>query len=541
MSKAPPEESADHTRAGWRIVLLVLLAFAEFAAIDAHNLRVSEACKPYLFYAVQATHFGLLFAAGLMVAMLPSLRGLWRELCAAAQHHHWKRYLCAQLLVFALFYVCSDAFFASLEACAVSSVTLIAWIFLAAATLLLFIACLADYRFWFSFLSRLRLAMLLSALVAAVVTVAARLTQGLWGSLAELTFHVSARLLTLMYPDEMIYADVNDKILGTDEFRVNIAPDCSGYEGIGLIIGFLTLYLSLYRAELRFPRALLLYPIGISAIWLFNALRITVLIAIGDSWSPEIALGGFHSQAGWISFIAIALGLIALIHNAQFFVRNKPPVAQVAREHEPLSTAMLLPIVVLLAVTLVSGAFSAGFDWLYPLRVLATGAALLCFWRVLELRSYRPAWEPVLAGIVVFGLWLLTVPRNPDADAAFSLALAESVPAITIGWLLLRSIGSIITVPLAEELAFRGYMLSKLCGREAAMNDKLPLNWFAIAGSSLAFGLLHGAWMAGTLAGFLYAWARYRRGRVLDAVLAHMVTNALVTIYVLLTSQWVYW
>ena len=30
MSTAPPEESADNTRAGWRIVLLVLLAFAEF-------------------------------------------------------------------------------------------------------------------------------------------------------------------------------------------------------------------------------------------------------------------------------------------------------------------------------------------------------------------------------------------------------------------------------------------------------------------------------------------------------------------------------
>ena len=296
MSKAPPEESAGDSRAGWRTVLLVLLAFAEFAAIDAHNLRVSEACKPYLFYAVQTTHFGLLFAAGLMVAMLPNLRGLWRELCAAAQRHHWKRYLFAQLSVFALFYVCSDVFFASLEACEVSSATLIAWVFLAAATLLLFIACLADYRFWFSFLGRLRLAMLLSALVAAAVTVAARLTQGLWGSLAELTFHVSARLLTLMYPDEMIYADLNDKILGTSEFRVNIAPDCSGYEGIGLIIGFLTLYLSLFRAELRFPRALLLYPIGIIAIWLFNALRITVLIAIGDSWSPEIALVAFISR-----------------------------------------------------------------------------------------------------------------------------------------------------------------------------------------------------------------------------------------------------
>ena len=541
MTQAPRAATTDHTRAGWRIAALLLLAFAEFSAIDAHNLRVSDECRPYLFYAVQATHIGLLFAAGLIVALLPNLQGLWRELCAAAERHHWKRYLFAQLAVFALFYVCSDVFFASLEVCAVEQTTVVIWVFLAAVTLLLLFGSLADFRFWSAFLGRLRFAMLLSALVAAAVTYAARLTQGLWGSLAELTFQVSARLLHLMYPHEMIVADLSEKILGTNEFRVNIAPDCSGYEGIGLIIGFLTLYLSLFRAELRFPRAFLLYPIGIVAIWLFNAVRIAVLIAIGNSWSAEVALGGFHSQAGWIAFIAIALGLIALIHNSGFFVRNRAPLAQPAGAGEPLSTALLLPIVVLLATTLLGSALSAGFDWFYPLRVLATGAALLCFWRVLDVRSYRPAWEAVLAGVVVFGLWLLTVPPDPVADTAFSLALADATPAIAIGWLLVRSIGSIITVPMAEELAFRGYMLSRLCGREPAMIDRLPLNWIAIAGSSLAFGMLHGAWLAGTLAGLAYAWARYRRARVLDAVLAHMVTNALVTIYVLLTARWVYW
>lgn len=541
MTQAPRAATADHTRAGWRIAALILLAFAEFSAIDAHNLRVSDECRPYLFYAIQATHFGLLFAAGLIVALLPKLQGLWRELCAAAQRHHWKRYLFAQLAVFALFYVCSDVFFESLEVCEVEQTMLVIWVFLAALTLLLLIGCLAGFRFWSEFLGRLRFAMMLSALVAAAVTYAARLTQGLWGSLAELTFQVSARLLHLMYPHEMIVADVSEKILGTNQFRVDIAPDCSGYEGIGLIIGFLTLYLSLFRAELRFPRAFLLYPIGIVAIWLFNAVRIAVLIAIGNSWSAEVALGGFHSQAGWIAFIAIALGLIALIHNSRFFVRNRAPFAPPARAGEPLSTALLLPIVVLLATTLLSGALSAGFDWFYPLRVLATGAALLCFWRALDVRGYRPAWEAVLAGIVVFGLWLLTVPPDPAGDTTFSLALADATPAIAIGWLLVRSIGSIITVPLAEELAFRGYLLSRLCGREPAMIDRLPLNWIAIAGSSLAFGMLHGAWLAGTLAGFAYAWARYRRARVLDAVLAHMVTNALVTVYVLLTARWVYW
>ena len=41
-------------------------------------------------------------------------------------------------------------------------------------------------------------------------------------------------------------------------------------------------------------------------------LRIALLIAVGVNISPEIALSGFHSKAGWLFFCGIALALIAL-------------------------------------------------------------------------------------------------------------------------------------------------------------------------------------------------------------------------------------
>jgi membrane protease YdiL (CAAX protease family) len=55
------------------------------------------------------------------------------------------------------------------------------------------------------------------------------------------------------------------------------------------------------------------------------------------------------------------------------------------------------------------------------------------------------------------------------------------------------------------------------------------------------FGALHGRWIAGTLAGMLYALAVYRRGELADAVLAHTTSNALIAVYVLVTASWSLW
>jgi membrane protease YdiL (CAAX protease family) len=51
--------------------------------------------------------------------------------------------------------------------------------------------------------------------------------------------------------------------------------------------------------------------------------------------------------------------------------------------------------------------------------------------------------------------------------------------------------------------------------------------------SSVLFGVLHGRWLAGTLAGIGYALAFRQRGQLVDAVVAHMTTNALIATYVL--------
>ena len=67
-------------------------------------------------------------------------------------------------------------------------------------------------------------------------------------------------------------------------------------------------------------------------------------------------------------------------------------------------------------------------------------------------------------------------------------------------------------------------------------------NWPAIIISSVAFGAMHrDRWIAGSLAGALYAGVMIRRRSLIDAIVAHSPTNALVAALVLMGGRWDLW
>jgi CAAX prenyl protease-like protein len=111
-----------------------------------------------------------------------------------------------------------------------------------------------------------------------------------------------------------------------------------------------------------------------------------------------------------------------------------------------------------------------------------------------------------------------------------------------MAWLAVRVLGAVITVPIAEELAFRGFLLRRLVSSDFESVAWRSFAWAPFLISSIGFGLLHGdRWLAGTMAGMIYALAMLRRGRIGEAAAAHAVTNALLAIYVLATGNWQLW
>ena len=90
---------------------------------------------------------------------------------------------------------------------------------------------------------------------------------------------------------------------------------------MGLILVFLGAYLAFCRQTFRFPRALLFLPLGVAAMWLANVARIALLVAVGVWISPTVAVQGFHSQAGWLAFNGISLGLVLASRRIRFFTQ----------------------------------------------------------------------------------------------------------------------------------------------------------------------------------------------------------------------------
>jgi len=367
-------------------------------------------------------------------------------------------------------------------------------------------------------------------------------SRSLWVPTTRLTFGLAKAFLSLFVSG--IVADPVHRMLGTPKFSVEIAPECSGFEGAGLILAFGVLWLWLFRRTCRFPQALILLPVGVVTIFGLNAVRITGLILIGNAGAQQVALEGFHSQAGWIAFNAVALGFSVAARRVPWLITTKQPAASVAggSSHNPTAT-YLLPFLSILYAGTVTTAVSGDFEWLYPIRFLAAAGVLWILRKRYRALDWKFGWFGPAIGVLVFAMWIaIDSFLNPTAGNAMPHALTDSSLPLRLTWIVFRALSAIVTVPIAEELAFRAFLIRRFVSRDF---EALPLHafsWLGIGVSSLAFGLLHGSlWFAGVLAGLLYAWAMLRRGRIGEAVIAHSTTNALLASYVLIFQKWHLW
>jgi exosortase E/protease (VPEID-CTERM system) len=415
------------------------------------------------------------------------------------------------------------------------------WVLSGSATLVAWGLALFPARTWRLALAHGQPGIVSGMAVGTVVWAVGFLSEQLWASLARYTFAVVQWLLGFLYTATV--SDPAKLVVGTPTFKVFISPQCSGYEGIGLILAFLSVYLWLYRNDLRFPGALVLLPLGAATIWLVNALRIVALIVIGTSGWTAVARGGFHSQAGWLAFNGVALSFVALTIRGRYFQRVVPLRSRSNALDEPDQTAAYLgPFVAITATAMLTGAVSAGFDWLYPLRILSTGVVLwLCrkHYRSLNITWSLPA---VAIGVVTFAVWLALIPSGVHRNDGWPLAL-KSVPVQwAAAWLFFRVVGYVLITPLAEELAFRGFLTRRLLNADFQNVPLGMFSWVSFLISSVLFGAFHGGmWFAGTLAGMSFAVALYYRRALGDAVQAHAVTNGLLALYAFATGQWSVW
>jgi exosortase E/protease (VPEID-CTERM system) len=360
-----------------------------------------------------------------------------------------------------------------------------------------------------------------------------------WRPATDATFSLTKILLQPFLSGLVL--DRASQTIGTSRFSVTIAAGCSGFEGAGLMLVFSLGWLWFFRRECRFPQAFVLVPASIAVMWLLNAMRIAVLILIGTAGFSAVAIGGFHSQAGWISFNLVALGLSLAATRVPWWRNRQADPLPAASLAENPTAVYLLPFLAILAAAMISRAASDGFEWLYPLRFLAAAGVLWFFRGKYAALNWRLSWFAPAIGVLVFLLWM-SLERGTHPDNGLAPHLAAYPVAVRVTWLIFRTAAAVVTVPIAEELAFRGFLIRRLMAADFATLDFRSYTYIAVLVSSLVFGLMHGErWLAGAIAGILYAIVFLRRGSLGDAALAHTTTNAMIAAMVLMQGKWYLW
>lgn len=536
------DSSSGKTISQLRIFLLGALLLSEVVLIAflynpqrAGGISLYTINKVYFFGKLQPFLLLLVCVFPIFIwAKYNELLFLWR---AEVEKYSWLKYLVFNFLLFVILLPTTIVLNEYNGNEAVYALVNVLW---HAGVLLLFVAlvsAIAPLSFWKQFLIRFYPGIFLAIAASLFVIGIAILSQSTWNSLSEATFELSYWILSLYEPD--IFVNSVTKELSVNGFLIRIDPECSGYEGIGLIITFLTIYIIAFRKTLRFPNIFLLYVIGVPLIWILNAVRIAFLASIGGHVSPQIAVTGFHSQAGWIMFLTVTLILMFVSSQLSFFNRN----ARHTRDKDPavrLAIALLAPFIAFMGASVLASAFSgdSGGEWLYSLKVIAILLALWIYRDIYAGLIEKVSWLSVAGGAFIGILWIVT-DNNPERHQELSGWLQSLSGGAFAGWIAIRLFGTIFLIPIAEELAFRSYLHRALIAKrfETVQHGQFTLLAFGL--TSLLFAGMHsGRFWEALLAGALFAALMYRTNRISDPIAAHMVANAVVGGWAVYAGQW---
>jgi len=416
------------------------------------------------------------------------------------------------------------------------AVTAIEWHVCALAAALSLFAAVAPLSVWWQLLRQTSALSLYAGLLAAAAVLSIRLTQHLWAPTAGITFRLVTIILQLLCPS--LRSDPATLTLITDHFTVTVSEVCSGLEGVGLIVVFCAAWLCYFRREFYFPRALIIVPLAALLIYFLNAVRIAALVLIGNAGYAQIAMVGFHSQAGWIAFNLVALGVAILARRSPWLHRDAGH-AEVGSENA--TAAYLMPLLAILAAGMVAHALSAGFEFLYPLRFLVAAWVLWTYRQRYRRIDWKCSWRAPALGALMFCVWVLfahfIVTPSPRP-----VALASLPGPLGAAWIVCRVLAATLTVPIAEELAYRGYLLRRLVRADFESVSFKEVHWLVLALSAILFGTTHGRmWIPGVIAGWGYGLLAVKTGKLGEAVVAHGTTNLLLSMYVLRFDQWQLW
>ncbi len=213
--------------------------------------------------------------------------------------------------------------------------------------------------------------------------------------------------------------------------------------------------------------------------------------------------------------------------------------------------AYVAPFLLFLVFLGLDGKFGLPAAVEYPLRVVLLSAAIWFFSRhVLSFKVEKPLLT-VAVGIAVFVLWVAPDLLFPGYRThwLFSNSITGTAPTPDGGYhqlpllaIVFRVIRAVLIVPIVEELFWRGWLMRWLIKPEF---ETVPMGSYSAQAfwiTAALFAAEHGSfWDVGLVAGAIYNWLMLRTRSLGDCILAHAITNGVLSAYVIAAGKWQYW
>jgi CAAX prenyl protease-like protein len=215
------------------------------------------------------------------------------------------------------------------------------------------------------------------------------------------------------------------------------------------------------------------------------------------------------------------------------------------------SVAYIAPFAVFVALLSLNRVLSLPDLVIQILQIAIPSIVILVFSRNVVDFRLRNIWASIAVGIVVFAIWIAPDLMFPGYRHSWLFqnallgtmqkSLSESARASTT-ILALRTVRAALLVPIVEELFWRAWLMRWLISPNF---EKVPMGAYQAASfwlCAVLFASEHGAyWDVGLAAGVIYNWWMVRTRSLGDLILAHAVTNACLSAYVIAAGKWEYW
>ncbi len=210
-----------------------------------------------------------------------------------------------------------------------------------------------------------------------------------------------------------------------------------------------------------------------------------------------------------------------------------------------------------IVLTQIAGKFPDYYVLLYPMAAFVTSALLIYVILKHKLLTFHGNVLPgIVVGIIGILLWIV-ICRLPADEFIFGFLPSWMVPESRPGFdpfsnvesvygvwsfICIRILGLAVVTPLAEELFWRGFLMRWLIDPDDWRNQ--PVGRFTVSSFlwvTVLFTMAHSEWTAAVVYCLLINALIYWKKDIWNCVVAHGISNLILSVYILQTHSWSLW